>query len=980
MRKTNALFLFLSLSLVVSANAHADLVHRWSFNDDTKDTVGGAPAKLEEGAKLEGGAVVLDGERAHVSLPVAFTFSTLTNVTIEGWYTWNGGRPWQRFFDFGKIGRDPADGQEKGRQWMMLSPSAASGKPEMHIEVHPNIAGASEQLVWAKTLPQKKRVHIAVVLRGTIGQLYVDGRLVNERTIAQDPGEMGIPRNCWLGRSNWPADAFLDGSIDEFRIYDHALTQDAVRESYRNGPDDLGKSLDPSPARWAAIPGVLTTRWTGDVSPRNALPEYPRPQLRRAKWLNLNGAWDLELLNVQGTSGPETIRKKILVPFAIESHLSGVMRRAESVRYTRLFEVPEEWKGSRVRLHFGAVDWRTRVLVNGKEVGTHVGGFDAFSFDISVALAASTEGGGKRHELVVEVYDPSNSGNQPRGKQRRHAGGIFYTPVTGIWQTVWLEPLPAASVEDLAIIPDLDAKSVHVTANVAGSAEGLRVEVQAFRLNERYEQVEIGRASGAPGQALQVHVSKAQPWSPRSPKLYDLLIRLKRGDEVVDEVGSYFGLRKIETRKDASGIPRVYLNGKRIFQIGPLDQGFWPDGIYTAPTDAALKYDIQLTKGLGFNMTRKHVKIEPARWYHWCDRLGLLVWQDMPSADNRTPESRAQFEKELRRMIETHRNHPSIVAWVIFNEGWGQHDDARYTKLVRELDPHRLVSAVSGWNDRGEGDFIDIHAYPGPGWLEPDGDRVAVIGEYGGPRLLVEDHTWAEGNAWGYFETKSKDELTATYERLISDIHSQEKFPGVCAAVFTQLTDVEREINGLLTYDRRVVKVDRRRVARANRGELRTLVSYGILSPTAMREAVEWRSTTKAPGDGWTTIDFDDSTWTKSPAGFGRSDAKQGIVRTKWDSGEIWMRREFSIDADALAKIDRARLLVQHGGSVSISINGVPAASLKDRRLYHEEIGITQEARAAIKAGKNVIAVHARGSRHDQYIDVGVVSVAPSDR
>jgi len=962
----------LCLLATLPAAADADVVHRWSFDDARcRDVIGGANARLLEGARVENGAVRLDGKRAHVELPVGFTISTLMNCTFEGWLTWDGGPPWQRFFDFGESMKDPADGREKGRRWFMITPSAGSGHLEMHINVDRRVAGRADVLGSGAALPSGRPTHVAIALEGNRGRLFVDGRRVAEGPVAMDPGELGRPKSCWLGRSNWPADPCLRGAVSEFRIHDRSLSDEQVLASFNAGADELPTVLDETPrGEWQPAPGGMPTRWTSKVDPAATLPEYPRPQLRRREWQNLNGLWDLKIIDPSHTGEDRRdIRERILVPFPIESPLSGVMKRATSLRYLRTFQIPPTWGGHRVLLHFGAVDHRARVILNGKLVGEHVGGYDPFSFDITDQLVV-----GRSQVLVVEVDDPSDAGDQPRGKQVLASGGIWYTPVTGIWQTVWIEPVPQVYVSDISIVPDVDTGSVDVTVSTDGDDSGCSVEVVALR-NDGLRRQEIGRVVGAAGRRLSLPLRDAALWSPRSPTLHDLEIRLRRGGENVDRVGSYFGMRKIEARRDRSGVPRLFLNGEPLFQMGPLDQGYWPDGIYTAPTDEALRHDIDLTRRLGFNMTRKHVKVEPSRWYHWCDRRGLLVWQDMPSANNKTPASREQFELELRRLVATHRNHPSIVAWVVFNEGWGQHDDATRTELVRSLDPTRLVVTASGWHDRGQGDVVDVHCYPGPGWNEPDGDRVAVIGEYGGPSFLVKGHTWATGGAWGYSETKTADELTRTYVDLARGIRRQEASPGVAAAVFTQLTDVEREINGLVTFDREVIKVDTRAVGQANRGVFDGLGRYRILTPTALRTKVEWRFTTDDPGEAWTDAAFDDGDWRRGAAGFGRAGARQGIVRTTWNTGSIWLRRELTLDEAVVKGLQSPRLLLHHDDDAEVWINGVPAARREGPRLYHEEIELLPEARAALRPGRNVIAVLGRGRGREQYIDVGLVDV-----
>ena len=557
----------------------------------------------------------------------------------------------------------------------------------------------------------------------------------------------------------------------------------------------------------AAAP--LITMWGRSVHPENVLPEYPRPQFVREEWLNLNGLWQYrEAVEDDPPPFGRTLPGSILVPFPIESALSGVMKCADRLYYRRTFSLPSAWSGKRVLIHFGGVDWEARVHVNGTKAGTHRGGYDPFSFDITELLKPGTE-----QELLVGVYDPSDSGDQARGKQVRKPGGIWYTSTTGIWQTVWLEPVGATSLVDAVITPDLAGASVKVLPEVRGNVDGVTVRVNAFASG-----TSVATAEGKPGAPIRLTIAKPRAWSPEDPFLYDLEITLLRGGKQIDGVTSYFGMRSIGIARDAQGRQRILFNGSFVMQTGPLDQGFWPDGLYTAPTDDALKYDIEMTRTLGFNMTRKHVKVEPARWYYWADRLGLIVWQDMPSANNKTPEGRAQFETELGRLVAAHRNHPSIIMWVVFNEGWGQYDTGRLAGRVKQIDPTRLVNSASGWTDKGAGDVLDIHSYPEPKSPKPDSARAIVLGEFGGLGLAMPGHTWKKEH-WGYRGMSDAEQLASKYEEFMHAVHMMKVETGLSAAVYTQITDVEVECNGLLTYDRMIVKPAIGRIAAANRGD-----------------------------------------------------------------------------------------------------------------------------------------------------------------
>jgi hypothetical protein len=573
----------------------------------------------------------------------------------------------------------------------------------------------------------------------------------------------------------------------------------------------------------------LTTPWSANVNKAAPLPEYPRPQLERDAWSNLNGLWDYAVRPRETSTAPATYDGKILVPYPIESALSGVMKQvgdANRLWYHRMFQVSAAWKNKRILLHFGAVDWEANVWINGAEVGKHSGGYDGFSFDITGALKPSDE-----QEIVVSVWDPSDAGPQPRGKQVGKPRSIWYTPTTGIWQTVWLEPVPTTRIESLKITPNIDKGALVIQARTTPlqlpETSVLRVDV--YDENKRVERSEVnaGRSS-----TVSVPIPAAKLWSPDSPFLYGVKVTVFNNGKIVDQVKSYFGMRKIGMARDQRGRLRIHLNNKLCFMLGPLDQGFWPDGLYTAATDEALRYDVELMKKLGFNMARKHVKVEPERWYYWCDKLGLLVWQDMPSGDTsaiwrepfegnemtRTTESSAIYERELRALVYGRYNHPSIVVWVPFNEGWGQFDTVRILNLTKQWDPSRLVDGASGGNHFPAGDLIDHHQYPGPGSPPAVTDRAMVLGEFGGLGLPIKGHTWQDEKNWGYRSFKTSDELTEAYFALIKNLQPMIEETGLSSAVYTQLTDVETEVNGLMTYDRKVIKMPSEKLAALHRG------------------------------------------------------------------------------------------------------------------------------------------------------------------
>jgi len=541
--------------------------------------------------------------------------------------------------------------------------------------------------------------------------------------------------------------------------------------------------------------------------------------MARKDWLNLNGMWEYAIAPKQQRR-PESYDGHILVPFPVESALSGVAKRVGQdnrlwYRYRRTFNVPGGWKDRRIILHFEAVDWETVVWVNNIKVGVHRGGYDPFTFDITRALREDAE-----QEIVLAVWDPTDAGGQPRGKQVSRPHKIWYTPTTGIWQTVWLEPVNRSHIESLRIVPDVDAEQVLVTAECSGWAQGYTVNVEVKPPGSWFTKV---NAAGKAGHEIAVPLAQPGLWSPDNPVLYDLMLTLvdDKGRKV-DSVKSYFGMRKVALCKDDAGITRICLNDRPLFQYGTLDQGFWPDGIYTPPTDEALKYDIEVLKKLGCNMLRKHVKIESRRFYYWCDKLGMLVWQDMPSASRaddggaKSEADRKQFEMELKRMVDAHYNHPSIIMWVPFNEGWGQYDTERIVGWLKRYNPRRLVDNASGWQDRGVGDVHDDHKYPGPTAPKNEESRAAVLGEFGGLGMPLKGHTWQDEKNWGYRKYTTREELTDAYLELLRKLRPLIR-DGLSAAVYTQTTDVETEVNGLMTYDRALIKMDARKITEANK-------------------------------------------------------------------------------------------------------------------------------------------------------------------
>jgi beta-galactosidase/beta-glucuronidase len=566
------------------------------------------------------------------------------------------------------------------------------------------------------------------------------------------------------------------------------------------------------------------------------LPEYPRPQMTRPDWINLNGWWQYAILPKEERK-PDTFTGKILVPYAVESTLSGVGQALlpdQAIWYRRTFTTPERWAGLRTLLHFGAVDYECEVWVNGTAVGLHRGGYLPFTFDISDLLVEV------ENELVVAVWDPTDTGLQQRGKQVLQPGTIWYTAVSGIWQTVWLEPVPEASIEGLKLTPDLDGQCLIVEARIRGVAVGTNLEVDVFSSDKL-----ITSVRGSSDGLLRCEIINPRAWNPADPHLYDLKIRLLHEGQVLDEVSSYFAMRKFELLRDSAGHQRFALNGEPIFLYGPLDQGYFPDGLYTPPSEGAMLYDIEYTQSIGCNMIRKHIKVEPLRWYYHCDRLGMIVWQDMPNGglidggikaiasmlfgfhwnDTRRlkrfgragAKNRAEFRAELKDLIDHLNNSACIAVWVPFNESWGQFQARDIGDWVKAYDPTRLVDHASGWIDQGGGDFISKHVYVKKLRSPRSDDRSFVLSEFGGFSLKTPGHLWNADKKFGYRFYDSPEDLTDAYCKLLTDELKPLIPQGLSAAIYTQTTDVEIEINGYLTYDRKAEKMDRETLREVHR-------------------------------------------------------------------------------------------------------------------------------------------------------------------
>jgi beta-galactosidase/beta-glucuronidase len=571
---------------------------------------------------------------------------------------------------------------------------------------------------------------------------------------------------------------------------------------------------------WSPASDHILTQWGESLDAANPLPEYPRPQMVRKHWQNLNGLWDYSTAGSEG---------KILVPFPIESALSGVGRKTEAdsvLIYHRKVNIPASYLKGRVLLNCGGIDCISEIKVNGRCAGKHTGGYTAISEDITGCLVKG------ENDIEIKVTDYTDASFNAVGKQRNDPSGIWYTSVSGIWQTIWLEPVSETHISKLKITPYLDLSTFTVCAETS-TGKGT-VEVRVFDGRRL-----VAKGKGVSGQEINIKMKDLKLWTPDTPFLYDFKIVVKDGGKKVDEVSSYSAMRKVSVEKDGFGTYRIALNGKPVFCYGPLDQGWWPDGLYTAPTDEALEFDIRRTKELGFNTIRKHVKVEPDRWYYHCDRLGVMVWQDMPNGDNatspvwsgqddflpeaepaprRSEESIGQYWADWTAIMDQLGNHPSIIVWVPFNEAWGQFNTMEVATRTKLMDPTRLVNPASGGNLYPCGDIIDFHNYsedPLPR-SHPHKDFVVVVGEFGGLGLNVPGHTWVE-DGWGYRQMENSDDLTERYVTLVQKILDNVDGMAISGAIYTQTTDCETELNGFYTYDRKVFKFDEDRFVEINR-------------------------------------------------------------------------------------------------------------------------------------------------------------------
>ena len=731
---------------------------------------------------------------------------------------------------------------------------------------------------------------------------------------------------------------------------------------------------------WTKQTAPVMTPWGEELTEENVWPEYPRPSMKRQEWMNLNGVWQYfkrSTISYDYENRASAFSKAILVPFPVESALSGIMdksyysNRKATHMYRRTFTLPEAFSGKSVLLHFGAVDWRCYVYVNGQLAGTHDGGSVPFSFDITPLLKEGEQ------ELQVAVWDPTDGG-QPNGKQSVSPSGIWYTPNSGIWQTVWLEPVSPTHVLSYEPIPDIDGGTVSVKVNTSAPC--------SVTLTARDGDIIVAKQTGSSDETFTLSIPSAKLWSPDEPNLYDLDITLSEQGQETDRVRGYFGMRKF-SRGMVDGHPAVLLNNKPLYMYGPLDQGWWPDGLLTPPSYEAMVYDLQVMKDFGMNMVRKHIKLENDLWFEWCDRNGLVVWQDMPSgcgsgAIGNIEYAMQNFYRENEALIDATRQHPCIGAWVVINEGWGQHTEQGMGHTHRAVnsvinanhDPGRFVHAVTGWTDVEMGDFLDVHSYPSPGAAtNPVNERVASCGEFGGINLFIDGHMWA-GSDVNYTTVEDADTYTNLYDHYTDRLQELQKEKGLWMSVYTQITDVEQECNGILTYDRKVLKVSPEQQAAMKANILRTVNSRYKDAKTIVpagdeASGIQWKYTLTEPAsDDWYAPDFDAAGWRTGTAGFG------GGGRTSWTSSDIWIRRSFKINNFDASRLQDLRLWLFHDEDAEIYINGKLTLKVTGYNTKYEQWPLLPEGLQSLKldGSDNVIAIHCKQTTGGQFIDCGL--------
>ena len=721
---------------------------------------------------------------------------------------------------------------------------------------------------------------------------------------------------------------------------------------------------------WAPVPGQIMTNWANDVTPENVWKEYPRPQMVRTDWLNLNGLWDFEITERDTNKIAINYARKILVPFCVESALSGIKETItgkQQMMYRRFFSIPSHWNQKHLILHFEAVDYEAKVWVDGKYVGIHKGGYDHFQFDIAGFLNKD-----EKHEIKLVVWDPTNEGSQPIGKQALPAirNRTKYTATSGIWQTVWLEPTNEVAIESIKIIPNIDNGTISLQTKVVGATQGARIKIQAFDQGK-----EIASSIAAIGEPVSLQLNQPKLWSPTNPFLYDFKLSLINDGKVVDEVSSYFGMRKISMGRDQEGYMRILLNNEIIYQLGPLDQGYWPDGILTPASDQALRYDIAYLKKIGANMDRMHMKVQPERWYYHCDQLGILVWQDMVSPtkfiDTKSNLNPSDFELEHNITVDQLYNHPSIIQWVLFNESWGQYDTERLTAALKAKDPTRLVINASGWHDKKVGDIRDFHDYtihPAIALVNKNDDRAMVLGEAGGIDLLIPGHLWTPDLKGGTkiktdwsidFKkgiVKSSDELIEKYKILLDDLFQLKKY-GLNAVVYTQISDVEDEISGWMTYDRKVSKLPETTFAVLHQQFFKPTMTGKFILPLSINEPQQWNYSFTAPSNDWIkNLMLSDFKTGMAPFGIESNNVHK--VNTTWNTNSLFLNKEFTLSSVP----SKLSLIACNTGITEVYINGAYVMQFNNFLKNDPEVKISEtilsdEAMKLLKLGVNQLSL-----------------------
>ena len=721
---------------------------------------------------------------------------------------------------------------------------------------------------------------------------------------------------------------------------------------------------------WAPVPGQIMTNWANNVTPENVWKEYPRPQMVRTDWLNLNGLWDFEITERDTNKIAINYARKILVPFCVESALSGIKETItgkQQMIYRRFFSIPSHWNQKHLILHFEAVDYETKVWVDGKYVGIHKGGYDHFQFDIAGFLNKD-----EKHEIKLVVWDPTNEGSQPIGKQALPAirNRTKYTATSGIWQTVWLEPTNEVAIESIKIIPNIDNGTISLQTKVVGATQGARIKIQAFDQGK-----EIASSIAAIGEPVSLQLNQPKLWSPTNPFLYDFKLSLINDGKVVDEVSSYFGMRKISMGRDQEGYMRILLNNEIIYQLGPLDQGYWPDGILTPASDQALRYDIAYLKKIGANMDRMHMKVQPERWYYHCDQLGILVWQDMVSPtkfiDTKSNLNPSDFELEHNITVDQLYNHPSIIQWVLFNESWGQYDTERLTAALKAKDPTRLVINASGWHDKKVGDIRDFHDYtihPAVALVNKNDDRAMVLGEAGGIDLLIPGHLWTPDLKGGTkiktdwsidFKkgiVKSSDELIEKYKILLDDLFQLKKY-GLNAVVYTQTSDVEDEISGWMTYDRKVSKLPETTFAALHEQFFKPTMTGKFILPLSINEPQQWNYSFTAPSNDWIkNLMLSDFKTGMAPFGIESNNVHK--VNTPWNTNSLFLNKEFTLSSVP----SKLSLIACNTGITEVYINGAYVMQFNNFLKNDPEVKISEtilsdEAMKLLKVGVNQLSL-----------------------